>query len=225
MFKPIPELHRDDADIMLFFLSAPGIRFLNITDDPWYSAHREGRPIPATYGDGTAPTYLTDEPATVLGCTMQLQFCNPNLPEGSRCSALAGGFDDRVDFTELYKTPSQKTMFKWAVDVFQLGFFSISGIVDNLGAPALIARQGLQTNRQGPLPNNQWQLEVEQWVGASLASIQDTFVAMGNGPTPTYQQFRMAPNGTEQKTVCKNIVSDYIFYVHSLYTNMLSRKL
>ncbi|KAF2654687.1 hypothetical protein K491DRAFT_631528 [Lophiostoma macrostomum CBS 122681] len=205
MFTPIQELHRDDADVMLFFLSAPDISFLNVTDDPWFSAHREGRPIASDYHDGTQRTYLTDEPAAVLGCTMQLQFCNANLPEGSRCSTLTGGFDDRVDITEIYQTPSQKTMFRWAADVFQLGFFSISGIVDNMGVAALTARQGLNTNRQGPLPSNQWQLEVEQWVGASLASIQGTFVEMGNGPTPTYQQFRKAPNETEQETICKSI--------------------
>lgn len=206
-FMPIDQLHRDDADVMLFFLSAPNIIFTNITDDPWYSAHQPGPSKYSSAGDGSVPTYTTDEPASILGCTMQAQYCNPNLPEDSRCSPLTGYVDDRIDLFKLYDTLSQKTMFKWAIDVFQLGFFSISGIVDNIGTSALLARQGLNTNQQGPLPSNQWQLEVESWVSTSLASVQATYVEFGNGPTSAYQQFRMAPNGTDQDTVCKSIVS------------------
>lgn len=207
-FTPIEQLHRDDADVMLFFLSARGIVFAQPVDDPWFSAHREGPKSRNVMSGVSSPTYLQDEPVQVLGCTYQMQYCNPNYPDHSRCSPLAGYVDDRVDVTQLYDNEAQKRMFNWTVDVFQLGFFSISGIVDSMGVSSLVGRQGLSANQQGPLPSNQWQTEVEHWTGGSLASIQGSFVEMGNGPpSPVYQRFRKAPENAEQKQVCKSMVS------------------
>ncbi|KAF2271752.1 uncharacterized protein EI97DRAFT_427646 [Westerdykella ornata] len=208
MFTPIPQLNHTDADVMLFFLSSPGITFMEPVDDPWFSAHRQGPREGNVMHNRTRPTYLQDEPARVLGCTFRMQYCNPNIPEGDegRCTPLAGYVDDRFDITSLYKDSQQKAKFRWAIDVFQLGFFSISGIVDSMGVSALVARQGLAANSQGPLPNNQWQREVQHWVGASLASIQGSFVEMANGPPgPQYERFRKAPENSTQETVCQNM--------------------
>ncbi|KAH7115914.1 hypothetical protein B0J11DRAFT_538738 [Dendryphion nanum] len=201
-FKPIQALRREDADVMLFFLSSPGINFADKVDDPWFSAHRTGpRSGSVVNNDQTRPTYMQDEPAGVLGCTMQTQYCNAHT---GKCSPLSGYADQRFDLKSLFDKPAQKKMFRWSVDVFQLGFFSISGIVDNLGITSLVARLGLTANQQGPIPTNQWQIEVEQWVSASLASVQGSFIESGNGPRPLYERFRRAPNGTEQTAVCKS---------------------
>lgn len=192
---------------MLFFLSSDGISFSEPVDDPWFSAHRVGPRMGNVMHNRTRPTYLQDEPAQVMGCTFQMQYCNPNKPDGQRCTPLAGYVDDRYDIMQLYDTLEQKTMFRWAVDVFQLGFFSISGIIEGMGLSAMVARQGLAANTQGPLPNNQWQNEIEHWVGGSLTSIQGSFVEMANGPQPLYQRFRMAPTNSSQQAVCNNMVS------------------
>jgi hypothetical protein len=206
MFTPIPELDRPDADVMLFFLSSEGIKFTEPVDDLWFSAHREGPQLGNVMHNRTRMTYYQDEPTQVLGCTYQMQYCNPNKKEDERCTPLAGYVDDRFDITSLYDTETQKTIFRWAIDVFQLGFFSISGIVDAMGVSSLVARQGLAANSQGPLPNNQWQLEVEHWVGASLTSIQGSFVEMAEGPTDVYERFRMKPKNSTQEMICKNLV-------------------
>ncbi|KAF2020285.1 hypothetical protein BU24DRAFT_448587 [Aaosphaeria arxii CBS 175.79] len=204
-WKPIPELKRRDADVMLFFLSSPGIFFEHKVDDPWFSAHRNGDKFWSVANTSTSRmTYVQDEPVGVMGCAMQTQFCNPNLPEGERCGPLSGYADDSFDWQTLYKTPSQKKTFQWAVDIFQLGFFSISGIVDTLGVTAITARQGLTGNNQGPLPDLQWQHEVEHWADASLSSVQGSFVEAGQGPAPLYERFRRAPNGTEQTSLCRS---------------------
>lgn len=208
MFTPIPQLNHTDADVMLFFLSSDGITFVEPVDDPWFSAHRQGPREGNVMHNRTRPTYLQDEPVGVLGCTFQMQYCNPNIREGDpgRCTPLAGYVDDRFDITSLYKDDHQKTKFRWAVDVFQLGFFSISGIVDAMGVSALVARQGLAANSQSPLPSNQWQREVQHWVGASLASIQGSFVEMANGPPgPQYDRFRKPPQNSTQQAVCNNM--------------------
>lgn len=216
-FVPIPQLKRRDADVMLFFLSSPGIFFANHVDDPWFSAHRLGAEFFTVVNEtNIRRTYLQDEPMGVMGCTMQTQFCNPNLPESERCAPLSGYADDTFNVTDLYETPAQKKMFKWAVHAIQLGFFSISGIVDALGVSALVARQALANNNQGPLPNNQWQLEVEHWVSASLASVQGSLVETGNGPMPLYQRFRLPPNGTEEQQMCQSQVSNPLHYCKSL---------
>ena len=203
-FKPIKQLRRDDADVMLFFLSSPGIHFGKPVDDPWFSAHRKaGSTFSVVNETNTRPLYSQDEPAGVLGCTMQTQYCNALT---GKCSPMSGYADNRFDIKELFDEPAQKKMFRWSVDIFQHGFFSISGIVDNLGITSLVARLGLTANTQGPLPDNQWQTEVEQWVSASLASIQGSFVESGSGPRELYQRFRIPPNGTEQTQVCKSQV-------------------
>ncbi|KAF2737471.1 hypothetical protein EJ04DRAFT_550620 [Polyplosphaeria fusca] len=205
MFTPIQQLSRTDADIGLWFLSAQGLTFTDEVDDPIFSAHRQGPRKQGILNDSlTKPSYLHDGPLRVLGCAMQMQFCNPNLPEDRRCEPLRGTIDDSYPVTDLYNSKSQKTGFQWAIDIIRLGFFSISGIVDALGISALVARQGLAANMQGPLPSNQWQIEVEHWVGASMASIQGSFVETGNGPAPLYQQFRRAPNETAEKNMCEN---------------------
>jgi hypothetical protein len=206
-FDPIPQLQRADADTILFFLTAHGVTYTNPVDDPWFSAHRKGPMFGNVVSNTWRPSYLQDEPAAVLGCTMQMQFCNPNIADAvKRCGPLAGMIDDSFPILDLYSTASQKTSFQWAIDVIRLGFFSISGIVDALGISALVTRQGLSNNSQGPLPINQWQVEVEQWVSASLTSIQGSFVETGNGPTALYQQFRRAPNGTEETNMCRSQV-------------------
>lgn len=207
MFDPIPQLQRADADVMIFFLTAHGIMYTQPVDDPWFSAHRLGPKYGNIRNNESFPSYLQDEPLAVMGCAMQMQFCNPNLPEERRCEPLRGTIDDSYPVTDLYATQSQKTSFQWAIDIIRLSFFSISGIVESLGISSIIARQGLGNNYQGPLPTNQWQREVEYWAGASLTSLQGAFVEAGNGPTPTYQQFRRAPNNTEEWNMCKNQVN------------------
>ncbi|KAF2634384.1 hypothetical protein P280DRAFT_554619 [Massarina eburnea CBS 473.64] len=204
MFDPIPQLQRADADVMLFFLSSRGIMFTQEVDDPWFSAHKKGRQLrPVMDSESFKQLYDPDEPIGVVGCAMQMQICNANLTD-KHCEPLRGMVDDSYPLDKLYQTQSQKTTLEWANLIFGLGFFSISGIVEALGVSSLVARHGLGNNAQGPLPDNQWQIEVEHWVAGSLASLQGSFVEAGNGPNPAYQQFRVAPNNTDQWKMCRN---------------------
>ena len=47
-FVPIPELQHPNADIHVFFLSAPDMSFTYKVDDPWFSAHQR----PGSNSDG-----------------------------------------------------------------------------------------------------------------------------------------------------------------------------
>src|SRR5262245_23183337 len=108
MFDPIPQLQRTDADTMLFFLTAHGIIFTKPVDDPWFSAHRDGTQHGNIRNSSQRfSSWLQDEPLAVMGCAMQMQFCNPNLPEDKRCEPLRGTIDDSYPVTDLYSSQSQ----------------------------------------------------------------------------------------------------------------------
>ncbi len=212
MFFPIPQLNRSDADIMLFFLSSQGISFMRETNDPWYSAHRPGRLRTNSISNISEPSFLADDLVSVLGCTMQMQLCNPNLatnsssPQG-QCNPLRGMADFTFPRYDLWAaSPSRQRFVKWLDNVMGLGLFTASGIFDRLGAAALTSRYLLADNYQGPLPDNQWQREVEFWVGASLASIQGSLVEAANGPSPEMMSFKVAPNSSEEWLACRNQV-------------------
>ncbi|KAF2115968.1 hypothetical protein BDV96DRAFT_646136 [Lophiotrema nucula] len=90
-FDPILQLYRADGDTSLLFFSAPGLSYINPTDDPWFSAHTTPNDSTKGHiGTQTVTLYNLDEPAGVMGCFSQFQFCNPSLPEPSRCETLNG---------------------------------------------------------------------------------------------------------------------------------------
>jgi hypothetical protein len=220
MFKPIDALQRQDADVMLFFLSSQGITFTQPVDDLWYSAHKPGPARLNSVSGLTEPMYLSDELVTVLGCTWQWQFCNPFGPEETRCNPLRGMADDRFDRYDIWQSASQKTTMEWVYNAIGLGIFSISGIVDALGVSALKARNMLEDALQAPLPPDQWQREVELWVAASLASIQGSLVEAASGPSSSNMvPFRVIPNTTEEWNVCNNQVS-ILFHYHGMSSSL-----
>lgn len=204
MFEPIPQLTRRDADVMLFFLSAPGLNYADVVDDPWFSAHKPGPGMRNSVTNFTRPTYYRDELVTVMGCSMQTQICNANRQDEEGCTPLRGMADDTFDRYGPWETERQKALIKRADDIFGLGLFTISGIVDHLGLSSLVARHGLSNNVQGPLPTNQWQREVEHWVTSSLTSVQGSFVEAANGPTDVMMSFKQTPNGTEEEQLCRS---------------------
>ncbi|KAL1617650.1 hypothetical protein SLS54_007654 [Diplodia seriata] len=74
-----------------------------------------------------------------------------------------------------------------------------------MGISALLARRSLYTGNQGPLPDNQWQLEVEHWHLASLAILQRQVVEAANGPfdqevIPLLDR----PQHDDERKVCRN---------------------
>src|SRR5690606_20453484 len=139
----IPALDRPEADLMLFFIGADGIRFSEQVDDPIFSAHREGQSFFNFLTNHSTPTYLQDETAGVMGCLMQMQLCNPNLPEDKRCNPLRGMADKTVPFYDLWESDHHKEYMAWAYDIIRMGFFTISGVASALGASSLDARFGL----------------------------------------------------------------------------------
>jgi hypothetical protein len=68
---PIQQLAREDADVILWFLSAKGLTFTDEADDPIFSAQQQGPRKQGLLNDTQSkPSYLHDGPLTVLACSM-----------------------------------------------------------------------------------------------------------------------------------------------------------
>lgn len=96
LFLPMRQLledhegNRPDRDLWLFYLTAPGVVYHHQVDDPWFSAHTPTNFSNILIGPlHGASFFVRDEPAGVIDCTSQVQYCNPNLPEDSRCEPLS----------------------------------------------------------------------------------------------------------------------------------------
>jgi len=59
----------------------------------------------------------------------------------------------------------------------------LDGFVQTLGAASLSSKSSLVTGVQGPLPDNQWQMDVEHWHAATLVAMQGSAVDAAMGPS------------------------------------------
>ena len=216
-FSPIPELQRSDADVTLVFLSSNTIIFAEEVHDPWYSARRPGYVIRSSSNDSvTKQTYFQDAPAGVLGCTMQEQYCNPNLPRENSCEPLRGLFSPTELTLTYWRSERQKERFRWLSRIMNAGRVDLDTVLSVLGTSALTSRYGLFGGLQGPLPSDQWQREVENWFNITLTSIQSAFVEATTGPNnPSLDDWRIKANTTDAIELCRNQVCFSHVFLHS----------
>lgn len=214
-FLPIPQLSVSDADLMLVFLSAGGVLFFNHTDDPWYRGI-----IPSTtlyYKGDHLQLYAPDEAASPMGCLQRFQYCNSNM----KCGSLASNTDAQTSASSLFHltpgefssgllsshgsdgTPSRFEMF--------LAVLSSSGgipdLITSLGSSSLLSSQHFGQGVMGPLPNNQWQLDVIHWFAIRMASLQAASVNTARGLTDeALLPYVSGPSDEHQWTMCNNQV-------------------
>ncbi|KAF2275861.1 uncharacterized protein EI97DRAFT_442849 [Westerdykella ornata] len=213
-FDPLPELFQDkdgslpDRNLDLFFLSAPGVVYQYEVDDPWFSAH-----VPSNFSsmfdtdyNGT-PLFTRDEPAGVIACTSQVQYCNPNLSGDGGCENLTSYETSYYNGSQTLFPDTDRLSMGWAKNI------SIGSIGINLGLPyqtagsaVLQARAGLRVGMQNDaLPANQWQLEMEHLYRTSIASYQFVFAETANGPlTDAISEFVIPPVDKPSLSMCRN---------------------
>ncbi|KAL9105978.1 MAG: hypothetical protein Q9227_008933 [Pyrenula ochraceoflavens] len=196
---PIEKLKAEDGDTALVFLSANGVFYMSPVDDDWYAAHQAMNYSVADPSMSSAPVYLADEPASVLGCKIQYQTCNSSTPSEESCSKLSGS--NSIAFTTEEPTTKRDQALYWGLYVQD-----INNVVQMLQSSALMSRFGLSIGEQGPLPANQWQIEVENWFNVVLAAIQGHAVdsAVGPGSSDMLKYFWTKPNNDVEKQLCKN---------------------
>lgn len=193
-FRPIPLLARDDADIVLIFLSGNGVTNLYPTSDEWYAT--ADTPLSVGVGGGASAEamamYLPREPASPLGCTNRYQFCNTGSEGTKGCGPLTSLRDALAGAAPLFGTsyddmyaagsrqdpdlPEPTARLSYIADIFFGGGRTITSILRNLGPMALLSQKTLFNGLQGPLPSNQWQLDISHVWNITLASTQATVV-------------------------------------------------
>ena len=109
----------------------------------------------------------------------------------------------------LWQTERQKGLVNWSVArIVEFASTSLTSFVNILGVSSLISRTSLLNGVQGPLPDNQWQKEVEHWFTAHLADLQRVPVEVATGPIDAnFRKMLVNPQTPEQSVLCRSQVS------------------
>lgn len=217
-FVPIPSLFDPNGDTTLAFLSSNGIQYLDKASDPWYRATMPGdRVYTQNISEGIV-VYQPEEAASTVGCVRQYQFCNPSLPS-NKCGPLVSWGDVQVESAPLfgittedwdngvYPTESNTmgSRYLWLTQVIGHGQASIPNVVMHLGQDALTSLKYFNSGIMGPLPTNQWQLDVRYWWATFLASIQAAVVNTAYGPTdPALTPYKVLPFNSHAQDMCNS---------------------
>lgn len=221
-FVPIPELFSDDGDLHLIFLEGNGLVFYEKNTDPWYRATQLGPPVIMS-NNSTQNVYLPEEAASPLACVERYQFCNA----GKECGPLSGTIPTLIESASLFNMAAidiiNETVpedpigsrFYWYHLVLLTMAADIDDILDNLGPKALLSQQSLLGGFMGPLPDDQWQLDVTYWWATRLAGIQAAFVNTAHDTgNAALDEFRNRPYNSYMRDMCNNQVSIQSFPIH-----------
>ncbi len=206
-FAPLPALWNNATDLSLYFLSANDVVYTKPCDDPWYAAHSMRR---AVYnGSPTSrplSVYFRDEAVRVLGCGTRYQICSAT---NNVCTHLTGYLAATSAAQLLWPTKKQMDFFN-ASSMYILN--KASNLFDPvllLRAKSLAARDSMTAGTQGPLPKNQWQLEVENWFVTAMADLQRAAVEYATGPRDqTMARYKYQPETRQERLLCRSQVSN-----------------
>ncbi|KAH7316945.1 hypothetical protein B0I35DRAFT_434280 [Stachybotrys elegans] len=220
-FIPTPELQRLDGDVALAFLSGNGVLFAKPTLDPWYEATRNSTSVPRLADSQSRWFYSPVQAASPLACVIRQQLCyGSSAPtdsgENSNCGKLASFTDARVSAFPLFDIDPQSQVipegesrrasrYRWFESVWDGWTSQQLGILHVSGPSVLPSQRRYRSGIQGPLPDNQWQLDMTHLWNICLAALQANFVNTAIGPTrPELQESVQGPETAYQKEMCTN---------------------
>ncbi|KAJ2988160.1 hypothetical protein NUW58_g4122 [Xylaria curta] len=180
-YIPSPKLRRNDGDLYIIFLSGNGVYFSEPSLDVWYRASTRYSEAMQTITDSTSDRFIFDEPASPLGCVEQTQLCFEALPQGKQCGPLASFFDAFTTALRMSPSEAATAQSDWVLN--QIAGATVDNVVKTLGAHALSSRRNLHLGSQGPIAQNQWQLDVTYWWATTLALSQGNFIDYTVGPS------------------------------------------
>ncbi|KIW21012.1 hypothetical protein PV08_01591 [Exophiala spinifera] len=213
-FAPVAEVAQTDADLTLLFLSFIGM-YLGEVNDPWFSAHEAQ--LVNTSTPFLNQRYLRDEAISTIGCTEQHQFCTHN----GTCTGFLG-FDQVQNVKEFNDalTPHQNATFDRMLRA--VAFSLIAHVVENLGVTttSMLATSVTKTGSTGavisePLPDDQWETELQYWHSVAMAQLQRGMAEWATGqiaPSPQYVQYLLPPTAEQDVWFCKSMIIPSTFY-------------
>ncbi|KUJ17991.1 uncharacterized protein LY89DRAFT_668190 [Mollisia scopiformis] len=191
-WQAIPELSIMNSSTLLVFASFYGA-YINRSEDLWLSAQfRNITTVEVTSGQAstTIQQYQLDNPISPLGCTEQIQFCNPAAGPNHCTPYLSAGqmtFAQPDIFVQLFKNNTRQ--IATANSIFTAASNSrIAAVVGELEKP-LLAESMMSGMTSLPLSADQWISEVRNWFNIGLANTQRRIVDYATGPAPQYTQF------------------------------------
>ncbi|KAI0517573.1 hypothetical protein F5B22DRAFT_654790 [Xylaria bambusicola] len=239
------DLQRVDADTYLIFLSGNGVVSSTPLNDPWYRFHDIANfTIVQVESNEETFSYQPTEAASPLGCAYQVQICKGGVASEDSCGPLASYSDawggaaplfgvdteaiynlETYQLVKTYAADESASRFIWLLRMITNSQTDITDIVTKIGSQSLESSKSLVTGIQGPLPEDQWMLDVTYWWNITLAVLQATFVDTAYGST-TPESSRLQINATNagQASICQNqkirstdYVSISVFGLHFTY--------
>lgn len=194
-FVPIPQLHRTDATVVLYFLAKSAI-YLEAVNDPWFLAQVQ-------YVDEALNTslYFSEDPVSVLGCAYQFELCNADAATGRKCyNSDLDGSNLEEQFDAIGFNAKQVSIAKRILTSARIG--SVYSVILAQGASDLLANardiDGISTY----LPPDQWVVEANHMFGTSLNNLQILSVEYVTGPTDLNPGVNIVDLPDEDKWMC-----------------------
>ncbi|TRX92003.1 hypothetical protein FHL15_007100 [Xylaria flabelliformis] len=138
--------------------------------------------------------YLSQEPASPLGCTEQYQFCSTAYQGGNACRSLSSLRDAIAGAAPFFDTNYDDFTANIAkIDIaahssyfFYTGFYMdeifVESVLKLLGPTSLLSQKHLYICHQYSLEANQWQQDVAHWWDIVMSSRQASFLDRATGP-------------------------------------------
>lgn len=133
-----------------------------------------------------------------LACIDQHQFCNPN---NQKCTDLQSYYTavkstPAIGFNPVQSIMTSRLSLDFLLETISYSRFApVSYLIEKLrpltkirkgiggrGPAALRAQELVSGIQSGPLPNNQWMIEVDSWFATGLARLQQSVVQYATGP-------------------------------------------
>ena len=186
--------------------------FVSPVNDPWFLA-QEAMVQEFQNEDGSFTNvsfYYSENPVSVLGCTEQYQWCNPNIDGSGRCTQLSGSsmgshISAMTSFASEIKLNTRQTGVQQRIyhAMWDSVLYNTVGTADS--ASDLLANNLIQGNIGATLPDNQWVLEVNNFLGTTLANIQSEIAQYVTGlRIPAQNKYLVQPDTGDTDWMCTN---------------------
>jgi len=196
-FVPIPQLHRTDAVVVLYFLAKSTV-YLEPVNDPWFLAQEPyvDEPVNTTF-------YYSQDPVAVLGCTYQFEICNAAAAKGRRCfNTYIEGSNLDAQLDGISFNARQASIAKRILTSAMIG--SVYSVILAQGAWDLLANRHTINGVATALPPDQWVLEADHMFGTSLNNLQILSAEYVTGPNDRSDGGNIVDLPDEDKWMCTN---------------------
>ncbi len=210
-FLPIPQLNRTDADVNLLFLMKAAY-FVSPVNDPWFLAQEAMASLfQNENGSWTNISfYYSRSPVSVLGCTEQFQWCNPNIDGSERCTELTGSsmgshISAMTDVGKAIKLNQRQSGVQQRIyhALWDSSLFNTAGV--QTAGTLLLANAAIQGGTGASLPDDQWVLEVNHFLGTTLSNIQYEMAEYVTGlRNPAHNDFLVQVDTGDTEWMCTN---------------------